>query len=308
MLKKIFLFLLSKMGRVYERLGVWVIPDHFYTPIPELKSIRKDVVWDSKISSVPGIDLNEKEQIRLLESEFPRYVNEYSYPLDRPARDRNSFYFNNGMFANTDAEVYYCMIRYFKPERVVEVGAGRSTQICCDALQRNREKAGIKAEAYIIEPYADKAIIEPLRKRLTRIIETKVQQVGFNFFQQLKENDFLFIDSSHIVKSGGDVNYLFLEIFPRLNPGVVVHIHDIRIPYEVSRKFILAQSRFFTEQYLLHAFLIGNDAFQILWGTYFMTRAYPQKIAKLFRSSNAGRYAGGSFWIKRKPVNLAQYA
>ena len=90
----------------------------------------------------------------------------------------------------------------------------------------------------------------------------------------LKENDILFIVSSHVVKSSGDVNYLILEVLPRLNPGVIIHMHDIRLPYEVPKLFIVDQARFFTEQYLLQAFLIGNDDFEILWGTYFMIKMF----------------------------------
>ncbi len=103
-----------------------------------------------------------------------------------------------------------------------------------------------------------------------------------------------------MVKSGGDVNYLFLEILPKLNPGVIVHVHDIRLPYEVPKLFIIDQARFFTEQYLLHAFLIGNKDFEILWGTCLMTYKFSEEVANVFRSSGGGKYAGGSFWIRRK--------
>ncbi len=212
------------------------------------------------------------------------------------------------MFANTDAEVYYCMIRYLKPRKIIEVGAGRSTQICCAAVEKNSKDSGFKVEIDIIDPYPNKKLIDPLKKRLNHVFESKVQKVDRDLFLQLSENDILFIDSSHIVKSGGDVNYLFLEVLPQLRPGVVAHVHDIRIPYEVPKLFILDQSRFFTEQYLLQAFLIGNKEFQVLWGTCFMTNAFPEKIARVFRTSNGGRYAGGSFWIRRKPANLLHHA
>jgi hypothetical protein len=135
--------------------------------------------------------------------------------------------------------------------------------------------------------------MNPLQKELNRLIETKVQELDCDFFQQLNENDILFIDSSHVVKSAGDINYLFLRALPRLTSGVLVHIHDIRIPYEVPKLFILDQARFFTEQYLLHAFLIGNRDYEILWATYFMTRKFPEKISSVFRSSGGGKYAGG---------------
>jgi hypothetical protein len=118
MLRKIFLFLLSKPIRLYQRLGVYIIPYHFETPIPELELIRNDNSWDTRVRDVPGIDLNVEVQLNLLEFEFPKYVGEYNYPLNRSEiSEPNSFYFNNGMFANTDAEVYYCMIRHFKPRK-----------------------------------------------------------------------------------------------------------------------------------------------------------------------------------------------
>ncbi len=289
------------MSRFYDRIGLWVIPTHFYTPIPELEFIRKDDSWDSRIHDLPRIDLNVKDQLRLLEFEFPKYVGEYNYPQNKSESSNPAdFYFNNGMFANTDAEVYYCMIRHFKPNIIIEVGAGRSTQICCSAVEKNSEEDKIKAQVFAVEPYPNKEIINPLEKKIECLIKSKVQDIELDFFAKLQKNDILFIDSSHVVKSAGDVNYLFLEVLPRLNPGVIVHIHDIRIPYEVPKLFILEQARFFTEQYLLQAFLIGNNDFEILWGTYFMTKKFPEKIASVFRSSGGGTYAGGSLWIRRK--------
>ncbi|RJQ53938.1 MAG: class I SAM-dependent methyltransferase [Nitrospiraceae bacterium] len=300
MLKKISLFLLGRMSRVYDRLGVWVVPAHFYTPIPELEVVRKDDSWDSRLHEAPGIDLNVNLQQELLNVIFPRFTGEYDFPLDREeAGSPADFHFNNGMFANTDAEVYYGMLRHFRPRRIIEVGAGRSTQICCAAVGRNAGETGVRAQISIVEPYPNEMILGPLAGKI-EMLRSKVEDVGPDFFTRLEENDVLFIDSSHVVKSAGDVNYLFLEVLPRLNPGVVVHIHDIRIPYEVPRLFLVEQARFFTEQYLLQAFLIGNNDFEILWGTYFMTQNFPGKVASVFRSSRCGTYAGGSFWIRRK--------
>ncbi len=131
------------------------------------------------------------------------------------------------------------------------------------------------------------------------LIEKKVEEVDLSFFQQLHENDILFIDSSHVVKSGGDVNFLYLQILPNLNPGVVVHIHDIALPYEYFKRFIIDNNWFFTEQYLLQAFLIGNRDFEILWGSKFMSKKHTTDVGRVFRSSNGGKYTGSSFWIRR---------
>lgn len=293
------LILLQKIG-AFKGLGLYMMPIHYYSPIPDLDKIRGDPRWGIEPKEMPGIDLNEDQQLKLLNVEFPKYVNEYDFPLEKgDVKNPNLFYFNNHMFANTDAEVYYCMIRHFKPNRIIEVGAGRSTQICCAAVEKNSEEDKIKAQVCIIEPYPNEKILSPLEKKIECLIKSKVQDIGFDFFTKLKENDIFFIDSSHVVKSAGDVNYLFLEVLPRLNPGVVIHTHDIWFPYEVSKGFIVEQSKFFTEQYLLQAFLINNKDFKVLWGTYFMTKGFPKKISSVFRSSGGGKYAGGSFWIQR---------
>ena len=115
---------LQKLG-IFKKFGVYIIPIHYYYPLPDIDKIQADPFWDSKQRETPGIDLNEVCQLNLLREEYPKYINEYQFPLEkRDGGNANAFYFNNHMFANTDAEVYYCMIRHFKPRIVVEVGGG----------------------------------------------------------------------------------------------------------------------------------------------------------------------------------------
>jgi hypothetical protein len=110
----------------------------------------------------------------------------------------------------------------------------------------------------------------------------------------------LFIDSSHTVKIGGDVNYLFLEVLPRLNPGVIVHVHDVFFPFEYRRDWVLDEFRFWTEQYLLQAFLTLNSDFEVLLGTYYLSRYHEDQLQAAF--PNLGRWIGGSFWMRRKDI------
>ena len=132
-------FLLQRLG-ILKKLGLYVIPIHYNYPIPDLDIIKDDSSWDSKPKRIYGIDLNQDGQLKLLRNEFPKYVNEYDFPMEKcDVENKNNFYFNNHMFANTDAEVYYCMIRYFKPRVIIEVGGGRSTQICYEASKKNFE-------------------------------------------------------------------------------------------------------------------------------------------------------------------------
>ena len=132
------------------------------------------------------------------------------------------------------------------------------------------------------------------------LIEKKVQDIDLEFFSQLESGDILFIDSSHTVKIGGDVNYLFLEVLPRLKPGVIVHVHDIFLPFEYRRDWVLDEFRFWTEQYLLQAFLTFNSEFEVLMANSYLNHYHQQELKAAFPGLPS--WAGGSFWMRRKPI------
>jgi hypothetical protein len=102
------------------------------------------------------------------------------------------------------------------------------------------------------------------------------------------------------VKIGSDVNYLFLEVLPRLNPGVIVHVHDIFLPFEYRRDWVLDEFRFWTEQYLLQAFLTFNSEFEVLLANYYLSRYHEEHLRAAF--PDLPRWIGGSFWMRRKPI------
>ena len=119
-----------------------------------------------------------------------------------------------------------------------------------------------------------------------------------DFFSQLESGDILFIDSSHTVKIGSDVNYLFLEVLPRLRPGVIVHVHDIFLPFEYRRDWVLEEFRFWTEQYLLQSFLTFNSEFEVLMANYYLFHYHQDQLKAVF--PNLSSWIGGSFWLRRK--------
>ena len=136
-----------------------------------------------------------------------------------------------------------------------------------------------------------------------------MEDIDLEFFSELHSGDVLFIDSSHTVKIGGDVNYLFLEVLPRLEPGVIVHIHDIFLPFEYRRDWVKEKFRFWTEQYLLQAFLTFNSEFEVLMANGYLAHGYLEDLKAAFPSlekfkttlPNSVRWGGGSFWMRRKP-------
>jgi len=134
---------------------------------------------------------------------------------------------------------------------------------------------------------------------LAKLIEKPLEQINLNMFSDLAENDFLFIDSTHVLKIGGDVKHLYLEVLPRVAGGVIVHSHDIFFPGEYPERWVRENHWFWTEQYLLQAFLEFNSEFEVLWASQYMSRKYPNVLAYTF-PSYSGEACPGSLWLKRR--------
>ncbi|HEY4258465.1 MAG TPA: class I SAM-dependent methyltransferase [Candidatus Udaeobacter sp.] len=276
--------------RLWERHGFHVTPVHFYQPIPDTRSLP-ETLWDHP-GKLVGIDMNETIQLDLLRNHFPKFRHEYDHFRVGPTGEPGHFYFNNGLFDGTDALVAYCMIRHFQPRLIVEVGSGFSSLVAAEAIAKNKDSALI-----CIEPFPLDFLRQGFRG-LQSLIEKKVEDLGLEFFSQLDSGDILFIDSSHTVKIGGDVNYLFLEVLPRLKPGVIVHVHDIFLPFDYRRDWVMDELRFWTEQYLLQAFLSFNSEFEVLMANTYLAHRYMEELKATF--TNSPWWGGGSFWMRRR--------
>src|SRR5947207_5879732 len=190
------------------------------------------------------------------------------------------------------------MVRYFKPRRIYEVGCGNSTLLAAQALLRNESDGAPPGQLFAFEPFPN-ANLKRGFPGLSKLVTSRVEDVESAVFQELRENDILFLDSSHVVRIGGDVQYEFLEILPNLNPGVIVHVHDIFLPADYPRKLIMQQRRFFSEQYLLQAFLAFNSKFEVLWAGSFMHLNHPDLLERAFNSYKRELRWPGSFWMRR---------
>ncbi|BDZ69001.1 class I SAM-dependent methyltransferase [Methanobacterium ferruginis] len=273
-----------------ESLGYHITKNHYYSPIPDKRLLGEDL-WAKK-SKLIGITINEELMIDLLKKFGNNYKDEYELICD------NKFFHDNSFFESLDAEIYYCMVRNFVPKKIIEVGAGFSTYLSALAILKNKEEHDVDGELIAIEPYPGKELVKGF-DGLSKLVKSKVQSVDISEFTKLEKNDILFIDSSHVVKTGGDVVYLILEILPRLKPGVIVHIHDIFIPYEYPEEWLMNLHRFWNEQYLIQSFLLFNNEFEILWGSSYMNMSHPEKLKYAFDSyENYSRWPS-SFWIRR---------
>lgn len=275
----------------WERLGIHVTPDHYYSPIPALKDL-KDELWEKEVRP-SGLSLNEEYQVGFLNDVCSRFKNEYDAFGLRKAEGDCPYYVYNGSFGEIDGDILYCMVRHFRPKKVIEIGSGWSTLLTAYALKKNMQQTGLLGELVSIEPYPPSFLKSP-DSGVTMLIDRPVQDVGLEVFDGLGPNDILFVDSSHVSKIGSDVNYEILEILPRLKKGVLVHVHDIFIPYEYPRKWVKDLRIFWNEMYLLQAFLTNNHTYEVLWAGHWMKRKHPEVCARMFRSE-----ASQSFWIRR---------
>ena len=190
-------------------------------------------------------------------------------------------------------------LRHFKPKKLFEIGSGSSTYLSAQAILKNKEEDdAYECELVALEPYPND-VLKVGFPGLSKLIPQEIQHISLTEFKKLKTNDILFIDSSHVLRIGSDVQYEYLEILPRLNKGVIVHVHDIFLPAEYPIGWVLKDYRFWTEQYLLQAFLAFNKSFEVLWAGSYMHLRHPDKLEAAFSSYKREQRWPGSFWIRK---------
>jgi len=279
---------------LWQARGYHITPVHFYQPIPNTAALSNDI-WKQN-TEIIGVTMGEESQLKRLQIFSKSYRKEYE-AFPREKESDSGFYHNQEAFKSVDAEMLYCMVRHSKPLRIIEVGSGMSTLISLEALRRNEEETGKTSDFVAIEPYPKNFLKEQVG--ITRFINSPVQEIALSEFEILSENDILFIDSTHVLRIGSDVQFLLLEVIPRLKPGVIIHIHDIFLPQEYPRNWVMEENRFWNEQYLLQAFLAFNNSFHVLWAGNYMYQKYHTEVERAFPACRNEERLPGSFWIQR---------
>lgn len=283
------------MFRFWQKFGVHVTPVHFYQPIPDTRSLREELWGD--VEQPAGIDMRHESQLALLDRMHERYVDEWRQL--RNASADGGFRLGNGRFESVDAEVYYGLIRERMPRRIIEIGSGHSTLLALKAIAAAKASdPSYRCDLLSIDPYPPDYLAGE-SKSAYRQMASLVQDVPLETFDSLRENDMLFIDSSHVSCIGSDVNYEILQVLPRLAPGVLVHVHDIFIPAEYPRDWVVKHNRFWNEQYVLQAFLAFNTAFEILWAGYWMHLRCKEQLVSRIPSYDPADVSPGSIWLRR---------
>jgi len=277
--------------RMFDWFKVSPILHHYYSPLV----YRTDLSFSlEEERTINGLDLNPEDQLSLL-ARF-QYRNEL-LAIPNRAEAPFSYHYSASNFGSGDAEYYYNIIRYYKPQRILEVGSGQSTLLAKLAIDANRrEKADYRCIQICIEPF-EQPWLEQIDVTVHR---TKIEVLSPSIVDQLEANDILFIDSSHVIRPQGDVIFEYLTLLGRLKPGVLVHIHDIFTPRDYPEKWILQDRRLWNEQYLLESFLCYNYNFKVIGAVNWLWHNHREKLGDacpvLLTEPNR---EPGSFWILR---------
>lgn len=277
-------------------------PGHFYSPLPDLTEIsaRTSGEHGQIVGELKGINLNVAGQLQLL-----RRFAALSCHLGLPERktEGHRYYFDNGFFSYGDAVALFGMMCLFRPKRIVEIGSGFSSALMLDVNDKFFSDAPI--EFTFIEPYPTRLrnLLEARDHSECRIVERGVQVAPRELFAMLHENDILFVDSSHVAKTGSDVLDIVFSILPTLRPGVLIHFHDILWPFEYPELW-LKEGRAWNEAYFVRAFLQYNDVFAVEFFNSFLEAQHAAEVTQylpimLRRPTSAVTPGNTSLWLRK---------
>jgi predicted O-methyltransferase YrrM len=270
-------------------------PGYHGSTLPGLREVMADRerIFRATLPCNDGVELHEDAQLALLER-FIGYFPDFR-PAPGPTPDR-LYHLDNDMFGFNDAFVLYAMLREVQPARVVEVGSGYSSALMLDTA---RER-GLATRFTFIDPYSTNIakVLAGNPQGAWKLVRTPVQDAGLELYRELEAGDILFIDTSHVVKIGSDLSFLFFHVLPSLRPGVLVHIHDIWHPWEYPEAMV-REGRAYNEIYFVRAFLQFNRAFEVVYFSSFVEHRHRALIqARMPGYFNAGS-TGASLWLRR---------
>jgi predicted O-methyltransferase YrrM len=236
---------------------------HFFSPVVDPGTVRDYVTaaMGTRPEQIGGIDL-DIGRMRSYWRANEKMIATTSFTEEPDGRHR--YYYRGGPYPYGDAIMLRVIIGAQRPRRIVEIGSGFSTACMLDAA----EEFGLEdVKITCIEPYAARlrSVLRPEDRARVEILEEKVQGMPLERFQRLEPNDILFIDSTHVLKTGSDVHYELFHILPVMRPGVLVHFHDCRYPFEYPAEFIFERNYSWNEAYAVRAFLMYNSRFRVFF-------------------------------------------
>lgn len=267
--------MLFRFFRVGQRLGVDVLPRHFYSSVPDLRELTQSQEWRAPLDmpGVAGTDVDAQlaEARAWFTADVSKALNETDVHADACKENGADGY------GPMEAQFLHAFIATRRPRRVVQVGAGVTTAVILAAAKRH----GVDVAVTAVDPYPTPLLEKLAAEGSITLLRSPAQTVAMETFTDLEAGDLLLVDSTHTVKVGSEVNRMILDVFPRLQPGVVVHVHDIMFPYDYQPDTLDGRLFFWDESTLLHAFLIGNAHAGILLSQSMLVHAKQAELKEL---------------------------
>jgi hypothetical protein len=277
----------KQFKRFTEKLGVQILKSGFYSSTPMQLDLAAHYTKNNGVPLYLDDSVFDLNYINLRLISLKRFQGEY-LPQEH-ADQTGKFYYANPMFSHSDAMSYYCLIREAQPANIIEIGSGFSTSIAKQAIIDSNSRTKIHS----FEPYPT----EFLRSiDGVNLIDKKAQEISSDEINNLiQDGDIFFVDSTHTVKEGSDVIHIICNLLPKINKKIYVHFHDIFLPFCFPQDWVVEESRYWEEQYLLYAFLLGNKNAKVFYGSTLCAHYFPELMAEFTFSKFSG---GGSIWFE----------
>lgn len=287
--------LASKEAERYKH-RLFMPPGHFYSPIVDATAIAGTFprTRPAPPASLPDVAIGIEAMTAFWANTLAPIL--ATSQLPEQADGTHRYHFANPAYSYGDGSILRAMILAHRPRRIVEVGSGYSSACMLDTAF---DEGKLETRITFVEPYPAllKSMLRPQDEARVTIHACGVQQAPLEIFEELEENDILFIDSTHVVKTGSDVVYELTEVLPRLRPGVLIHFHDIFYPFEYSHQWVVEQNRSWNEVYALRNFLAFNDAFKVVFFNDMFLQMRRDVIARDYPPFL--KNSGGAIWLKR---------
>jgi hypothetical protein len=269
---------------------------HFYSPVVNVEEAQSQAGRIFARRPPACVQLDAAAQIARL-ARIARYIPEM--PFSEEAKPPLRYYYNNTSYGFGDASIYWGMIGDLRPARIMEVGSGFTSALALDAI----DHFGLDTRCTFIDPHPEllRRVAAPIGPQHD-VIPDLVQNVDPAIVEELGPNDLLFIDSSHVVKTGSDVHFELTQLLPRVKPGVIVHFHDVFYPFEYPRGWVIDDNYSWNELYFLHTFLMYNDAFEVVYFNDFIGKDHADRLRQLLPGETSSRMLlnpGGGLWLRR---------
>lgn len=281
--------------RAVQRAGYHFQPNDYYSPLNDVAFLdaNRDL-WEG-VQPCPDLDFNGDRQLAVAREIAPFLPELRSIP--ETTENPVEYAWRNNFWNNADALVQYGLVRARRPKRYIEVGCGWSSLLLMKALERNAAEDGGRTEVTTIEPYPRADLFATFPRHWVNH-PVMLQRAPLEVFDALGAGDILFYDGSHAAKAASDVNWFFFRVLPRLKAGVLIHLHDIFLPFDYPEHWLFERTQSWNEQYLLQAFLMNNPRYSIEIANRWLWAHHRPTVEVLYQGIQPS--IGCSFWMVKR--------